>query len=192
MKPTIPIIAAGAGLLLCACIPSVQPFFTGKDVVFDPALLGEWRAKDKEEEPQVWKFGRGKDKAYALTVTDNDGKKGHFSATLFNLKEHRFLDLIAEDCEFATNQVDLVGVSMIPGHLLVHVAQIEPDLKMAFFDFDWLEHYLKENPKALAHRGGDGIVLTATTPQLQRFVLKHVDGGELFSDYGELEKKSAP
>lgn len=192
MKTKTLIMAASAGLLLSACIPSVEPFFLDKDVVFDPTLLGEWQAKDTKNEPQHWKFERGKDKAYALTVTDDEGKQGHFTATLFELKQHQFLDLIADECEFATNQVDLVGFSLIAGHLLVHVAQVEPDLKMAFCDYKWLDEYLKENPKALAHRGGDDIVLTATTRQLQRFVLKHVDGGELFSDYGELVKQAAP
>ena len=65
---------------------------------------------------------------------------------------------------------------------------------MSFADFDWLQGYLKEHPKALAHHGkpeDDPMVLTADTRDLQRFVLKHLKEDELFSDYGEL-KRVAP
>jgi hypothetical protein len=66
-----------------------------------------------------------------------------------------------------------------------------PDLKIAFSDFDWLEDYLEENPGALAHHTEeDRILLTASTKQLQRFVLKHVSGGRLFSEYGTLIRQN--
>ena len=187
-------LAAFTGLLLTACIPSVNPFYTASDVIFDPALVGEWTAKNNKE-PQHWKFEGGKDKSYALTVTDDEGKSGYFNATLFRLQDYRFLDLIPTECEYATNQVDLVGLAMIPGHLLVHVAQVEPELKMAFCDFDWLEKHLKENPQALAQGGKEGgtpMVLTASTAELQQFVLQQMTAGELFSDYGELTRDAAP
>jgi len=70
---------------------------------------------------------------------------------------------------------------MFPGHLLVHVPQIEPTLKLEFFDYDWLAKYLDKNPSALEHhREGERIVLTADTRALQKFVLKHLGKNELF------------
>jgi hypothetical protein len=58
--------------------------------------------------------------------------------------------------------------------MLVGVAAIEPELKLAFPDFQWLGNHLDENPHALAHHKGDGhLLLTADTPALQRFVLQH-------------------
>jgi hypothetical protein len=187
-------VAACAGLLLTACIPSVNPFYTADDVTFEPALVGEWTTRDKSKEPQHWKFEGGEDKAYALTVTDDEGRLGYFKATLFRLQDHRFLDLIPTKCEYATNQVELVGLAIIPGHLLVHVAQVEPELKMAFCDFDWLEKHLKKNPQALAHvgEGEPPVVLTASTAELQQFLMQHLATGELFSEYGELTRDAAP
>ena len=38
----------------------------------------------------------------------------------------------------------------------------------------------------------DRILLTASAKQLQHFVLKHVEGGELFADYGEMTKPLQP
>jgi len=189
MKTRNLITYAVAALLLSGCIPSVHPFYTAKDVVFDDRLLGEWQAKDNSEE-QGWKFEKAGDDAYKLTITDEKGKQGVFTARLFKLKQEHFLDIIPADCEYATNQADLVAFSMFPGHLLVRVSQIEPELKLAFFDFDWLGAHLKDNPKALAHhQEDDRAVLTAQTRDLQRFVLKHLGKGKLFDEPGVMVRK---
>ena len=191
MKHTL-IIACAAALLLTACIPSVNPFYTDKDVVFETQLVGIWQMIESGNQPETWKFGHSSNKVYDLTVTDNEGRKGQFHATLFRLEEQLFLDLIPTDCEFATNQNELVAASMFPGHLLMHVAQIEPELRLAFCDFDWLENHLKDNPEALAHLIEEKrILLTASTSDLQRFVLKYLNNGELFDDYSNLKKQSA-
>jgi hypothetical protein len=190
MKTHNLIIVAGAAVLLCSCIPSVNPFYTDSDLVFDSRLLGDWQEKDSKEEPQLWKFEKADDKACTLTVTEKENKQGKFKAHLFKLKQEYFLDLIPADCNYATNQADLVAFSMFPGHLLVRVSQLEPELKLAFFDFDWLKKYLEKNPKALAHhKENDSIVLTAGTRELQRFVLKHLGEGELFAKPGEMVRK---
>lgn len=137
---------AAAAILLAACIPSVCPFYTDKDVVFDGRLLGEWQAKDNTNDPETWTFEKSTNNAYKLTVVEPQGKTGEFAAHLFKLKQEQFLDLIPTDCNYATNQADLVAFSMFPGHLLVNVRQIEPELSLAFCDFDWLEKYLAQNP----------------------------------------------
>jgi hypothetical protein len=181
-----------AAVLLCSCIPSVNPFYTDQDVVFDTRLLGEWQEKDKSDNPDVWKFDGTTNKMYKLTITEKKGRQGRFNAHLFQLKQELFLDLIPDDCNYATNQADLVGASMYPGHLLVRVPQLEPDLKLAFFDFGWLEELIKKNPKVLAHhKEGDHIILTAGTHDLQKFVLNHLGEDELFEKPDELICKTS-
>jgi hypothetical protein len=191
MKTRNAIALLGIGLLLAACIPSVNPFYTAKDLVFEERLLGEWQEKDKPQEPQIWKFEKGEDKGYKLQVTEKGGKQGQFDAHLFKLKEDLFLDLIPTECNYATNEADLVAASMIPGHLLAHLSQVEPELKIAFTDFDWLQKQLTNNPSILPHRReGDSFVLTASTRELQKFVLKHLGEGELFGKPGEMVRRT--
>ena len=79
MKTRTLIAIAIAGVLLSACIPSVNPFYTDKDLIFDPRLLGEWQVKDSSNEPQLWKFEKGDDKTYKLSVTEKDSKRGEFN-----------------------------------------------------------------------------------------------------------------
>ncbi|MCL5096714.1 MAG: hypothetical protein M1608_04140 [Candidatus Omnitrophica bacterium] len=193
MKPQKLFITTTAAMFLfAACIPSVDPFYTDKDVVFDTLLLGEWQDKDNSNNSHAWTFEKAGDKDYKLTVREKEGKQGQFDARLFKLKDKCFLDIIPTDCSFATNQVDLVGACMFPGHLLLRVSQIEPELKLAFLNFDWLAKYLGEHPKALAHHQEEKrIILTATTSDLQAFVLEHLGEGELFSEQGVMVRKSA-
>jgi hypothetical protein len=182
------IVLIAATVLLGACIPSLNPFYTQKDVVFEPRLVGTWQEKEKTDEPQLWKFEEDKDKVYKLTVSEKEGKQGEFEAHLFKLKEEYFLDIIAT--EIGTNVADLTTASLIPGHLLFRILQFEPDLKLTGMDYDWLQKYLKENPKALAHHvESDHITLTAETKDLQSFVLKHLSEGELFGKPGEMVRK---
>lgn len=62
MKTRKSIALAGAVLLLCFCIPSVNPFYIDKDVVFD-----------------------GGDKVCKLTVTGRKNKHGGFEARQINV-----------------------------------------------------------------------------------------------------------
>jgi hypothetical protein len=189
MKKRNLIAIGAAAILLAACIPSVNPFYGEKDVVFDPHLVGEWQEKGKTNEPEVWKFEQSTNNDYKLTVTE-EGKTGEFSARLFNLKGERFLDVIPTDCKFDDKQAYLVAYSMFPGHLLMRVGQIEPELKLAVSDYDWLEKFLQKNPKAVGHHlESERIILTADTPDLQKFVLKHLGTNELFKEYGEMVRR---
>jgi hypothetical protein len=188
-------LIAVAGLALClpACIPSLNPFYTEKDLVFDARLTGTWQEKREGQEADVWRFEKSGDKTYKLAMTDKEGKQGEFTAHLFKLKQDYFLDLIPNDCNYATNQTDLVAWSMYPGHLLARVPQIEPELKLAFFNFDWLYQQLTNSPSVLAHhREGDRVILTATTRELQHFILKHLSEGELFDKSVEMVRQATP
>jgi len=177
-----------AGCLLVSCIPSVNPYYRPGDRHFDPALLGEWIDGDEH-----WTFSSYPDDELAYRLSYADGQaSGQVKATLFRLGDEQFIDVIAEDFELADGEWELVAASLFPGHLVLHVESIQPRLTMALIDVDWLGDYLENDPGALSHRiADDRILLTGTTRELQRFLRKHLDGGELFSDYTEFARSAA-
>lgn len=187
MKACCVLMAGVAALLLVSCVPSVNPFYRADDVVYEPALVGEWLDGD-----ETWEFERYQDEdSYRLTYSDGDDS-GSMRATLFRLGDHRFLDLIAENIEFADDQWELIEFSVFPGHVVMHVAEIGPSLRLALFDLDWIEALLESNPRALEHTVfDDRILLTGSTRELQQFLKRYVDGGELFpaSDYSEMVRR---
>jgi hypothetical protein len=193
MKTRHYILLASLVALLTACIPSVNSFYEDKDLVSDNHLAGEWQFKEDPGAPdsQLWKFEEAGKGTYKLMVDDNSGKHGEFSAHLFKLKEKLFLDVIPTKVDFATNQIDQVACAIFPGHLLIFVPELDSSLKVAFMDYDWLKKYLDEHSSELAHHKeqDDEILLTASTPKLQKFVLKHFK--EMFGKQNELVHKTS-
>jgi hypothetical protein len=183
-KILLPLVALAA--LIAACVPSVYPFYFDKDVVTDAHLPGNWQESDKTNNPEMWLFENAASNSYAATYTETDGKTGRFEAHLFKLGETTFLDLTPAECNYATNQADLIGISMIPGHLLLRVKLSADKLSVATINPDWLKKFLDQNPNAIAHRvDHDEIFLTSETGTLQKFILKHLGTNELFGEEGD-------
>jgi len=86
------IIAVLAG---CAPVDSLSPLYTETDVVFDPALLGQWH--EKAGEKGGWSFTKADDGGYVLLISDTDDNGQNinlmYEAHLVDLQGHRFLDL---------------------------------------------------------------------------------------------------
>ena len=146
---------------------SLNPLYTEKELVYDPALVGVWA-----DDGHTWTFEKAGEHSYKLVVAHGD-KSSTFVAHLVQLGEHRFLDLCPDLDDLKRDE--LYKVALIPGHLFVKVIQIKPTLRMAVMDSEWLGKLLEKKTKALAHQKmKDGrILLTASTKALQGFVSKH-------------------
>ena len=188
--------------LLPACVPSMNPLYTAKDLVFDPALVGVWAPNGSEE---TWRFEKVGEKRYGLTHTDDDGRKAEFEVHLVKLKKHLFLDLYlvnpGGDEDWKPNNLAAFALIVRPGHMFMKVTQIEPELGISFLDPDWLEDLLKKNPKAVRHErlrfGGDEhdksrLLLTAGTRELQRFVLKYAENEKAFGESSSMKRLPTP
>jgi len=84
-----------AVLLLAGCIvTSIYPFYTAKDIAFEPGLLGQWQ--DVKDENSHWQFTKGGTTAYLITITsgqDTNQIQGH----LFKLSGQTFMDLFGTE-----------------------------------------------------------------------------------------------
>lgn len=186
------LLAVAAAALLVACVPSVNQFYTDKDVVTDARLAGTWSEAGKKERAVTWTFTASTNNAYAVALKDDDGKTGKFEGHLFKLRKELFLDVTPTDCDFGDKQAGFVNVAMLPGHLLFRVKLADDKFSMAMCNPDWIKKFLVENPAAIAHRVvNDGIILTADTAALQKFVLKHLGKDELFGEFAEYERAAA-
>ncbi len=181
-------LALVAGCIFVAgCIPSLNPFYSEQDIVFDPRLLGEWHTKGDTNDVQTWKFEEAETNAYSLVITNKGSKQGKLDAHLFKLDGQLFLDLIPSECKYDSDQADIIAASMFPGHLLLRVPQLEPTLQIAYCDYDWLSKYLEVHPDALPHhKEQNSVVLTPQTGALQAFVIQHLN--ELFQKPEEFER----
>lgn len=173
--------------IITGCVPCLNPIYTDKDLIFDPALVGTWGSGDVKEK---WIFTKAGEKAYKLRQTDSDGLTADFEARLVRLGNYKFLDLMVTNAD----DVKLNGwaaFSLIPAHLVLQVHELGPKLKISAMDPDWVKEWLEKNSKSIEHRkiGEDRYMLIASTADLQKFVLKHADEEGLFGGAHELERR---
>jgi hypothetical protein len=173
--------------VLCGCVPvaSLHCLYTDADVVFEEKLLGTWM-DDPNDPDSTWQFSRMDDpnNSYKLIFTDEEGRKGSFISRLVKLKKKLFLDVYPSGLPWEPedpNDIDYNTFFLIPAHTFLKVDSIEPRLKMSITQEGEMEKLLKENPDAVKHTSvEDRLVLTASTKQLQAFVLKYADDERLF------------
>lgn len=198
--------------LLGSCVPvmSLHSLFTEENIVFNEKLLGTW-VDDPNSPKGTWEFKRVADsaqkdwelpppkkpeKAYNLLLSNEEGAKGSFFAHLVRLEGRLFLDVFPSQlpCAELDPKQDWVfnTAFLIPGHSFAVIDSIEPQLKIRWTNEDEMEKFLKEQPNALKHElVEDKIVLTASTDQLQKFVLKYADDKRIFPAEAVLVRKKA-
>lgn len=182
-------LVAVAGLLAGCVVTSVCPFYTEPDLVFEPALVGDWIKQGNDSENEIWKFEKSGDAAYRFTLIE-ERKATVMEAHAFKLQGQLFLDIASIDRD----------IHVIPPHYLLKVTQLSPTLQMAELNNDWLKDLLAKDPAAIPHhlvKSGDKpedlrVVLTADTPELQKFVLNHLKTEGAWKDSFELTREPLP
>ena len=173
-------------LFLAGCVvTSIYPYYTEKDLIFDPALLGKWVEIGAASQPAAYaQIEQSGKKGYWATIFGADGTNS-VELHLFRLKQQLFLD----SC--STNR----SLDTVPVHQVSKIMEIEPVLKTANLNYGWLVKLLEKNPKAIRHtvlhnpgevRGGR-IVLTADTKELQRFLLKYLNNTNAWNPLSEFK-----
>jgi len=179
--------------LLGGCVPvlSLHPLYTEKDVVFDEKLLSIWT----DDSNGTWEFKRA-EKAYELIVSDEEGKRGLFITHLVKLENRLFLDVYPANLPFGPpedpNKIWFFNAFFfVPAHTFIKINAIEPQLKMQLTIEDKMEKLLKEDPNAVKYERfeDDRLILTASTRQLQKFVLKYADDSRVFTGEFALTRK---
>jgi len=181
---------AALGLVLSGCIvTSVHPFYLERDLVSGTPLLGHWKSpKDAGEQ---WIFEAGDQQALKLTYISGN-ETNLVSAHLFKLGQDTFLDL------FPLKPDGPGFPPAIPSHLLLRVDQLQPSLKMASLNHDWLLKLVQQRPRTVSHliikdgadkdKPDNRVVLTAATPELQRFVRKHLKDEGAWQEADEMQR----
>lgn len=205
MKRSMMIIgfALIAAVVAGCVVTSIYPFYRPKDAVYDPALMGKWIAENETNSATAseywlfesnnsqtlklltinggdWRFETNNSHMMKLTTISGDTTNA-YDAVLFNLGGAKFLDcLIRERHEMHT-----------PGHILLRVESLAPELKVSPLDIGWLKKLVADKPRAIRHvfvpneasaeSTGENLVLTADTTELQRFIRKHLKTDEAWS-----------
>jgi len=190
LRPVALALAAVAMLLTGCWQKSIYAFYKTSDVIFDDALLGDWREqKNDPKDGMAWTFTRGGGtNTYLLKVVDDD-ENAEFDARLFKLGQDRMLDLHSRHR----------SIGDIPAHNLFRIVELGGSLKMQTLDPEFVQKWIVANPKDISFitindpKNPDDkenleYVLAAGTERLQKFVLEHTSDKSFWSDVTELKK----
>jgi hypothetical protein len=85
----------------------------------------------------------------------------------------------------------------LPLHLISKVSRNDANLSLHFMDYGWLAGFVETNPTVIRHiivphnpddtNGDKMLYLTATTRELQKFLLKHAADANAFSSNSAIE-----
>ena len=164
-------------VIATGCITSVHPLFTDEELIFRPELIGTWQDGD---ETMVF---RGIDSARysVLYVEKTDTTK--LIGRLGKLGDHYYLDMTIDPDDQKVN--DLLGAYIFPVHIFFKVSFGNNQLNMNAFAFssDWLEKLIQERRIRIKHEvENDQVLLTASTEELQKFVVKYADEPKAFDN----------
>ena len=198
--------------LMAGCVPvaSLHPLFTKETLVFEEKLLGTW-VEDSNKPEITWEFARldaatvenlpkqlqdEVGKLYRLNVTDNEGRKGVLIACLVKLKDGLFLDVLAD--KFPSGDYDPEKMKLVYNaffflsvHTFVRIDALGDKLKLRLTDDDGFRKLIEAEPKAVkCETVEERIILTASTEELQAFMIKYAADERLFPNDVTLTRKS--
>ena len=201
MKTRTIILIVVLAILAGSCIPSLFPLYTKDDILFDDRIEGEWDGgfdylgiwtieklehhpganfmspkwiePDKDSDPE--------NLVYKLSIrqkTETDTVEAEFKLHLLELGDYMYMNIHPDDYDLYH---EFLSWHMIAANTFMRVEIQEDRLEVRAFDPSFLEKLIDENRIRIDHMRLGGILITAPTGDLQKFVMKYSDEkGALF------------
>lgn len=183
-----------AALFLSSClVSSLNPFYTEKDITYIPGLLGSWHDQDSciwvvEQYQQGTSFmgPTTPTNYYRISYYEKNKdayKKSIFKLVLFSLKDMQFIDFYPEEYELET---DLASYHVLPVHTLARFSMEGENIVFKWYNDEWLSSLFEKNRLRIQHETipispeYKRQVLTASTEELQKFLLKYGNDANAF------------
>ena len=155
-------------LLLVGCVPSLHPFYTSKDLVYEPLLEGTW----SDGEKATWIYEKSQDSSYTVTYID-DTTPGIFDCHLFKIGNQTYIDFYPRELPTSIKDQlnDFYKFHLLPIHTLAKLTFKKDSIDMAMMDMDFLKELSQKNKLNTKYEKiEDAIVFTASSKELQKFI----------------------
>lgn len=162
-------------LIVAGCVPSLHPIYKKGQAIFDSELVGVWDA-ERGPVPGRWVFSRHANEASYRLEYKRDDETEIFRARLVKIGDQNYLDLsLSESNDFFDRLSDFGKSHVLLVHTFARLNLEDDTATISFLDPQWLSKLLSKDPAALRHERRGGVVITATTEELQAFIEKHAD-----------------
>jgi hypothetical protein len=178
-------------VLLQGCIvKSLHPFYKESDVVFRKQLVNTW--VDQDSNRWVIKPFAKKPNAYEMHWRHHGEKDVVMLANLFTLNGNLYFDFypLSDNRE---EQLVIFDLHLTPTHSIAKVQVLnENEVQIQWFNEEWLRSLFEQNRIKISHEavrdedsqnpGDKYYVLTASTDELQKFIIKYGNDPKAFDN----------
>jgi len=182
-------------ILIAGCVRSLYPLFTEDDIIFNPKLIGTWSETDGKN---TWIFQKSGEKNYELRYFQAEygdvlgkmerGDTAKFIAQLGKLGKYYFLDISPGETNTKVKN-GFYNFHLLPVHSISRIWLEGDTVRLSLLDNDWLKRMIDNNAFKISHsRISDQIILTASTEELQDFVVRYAENNKAFPKPGELHR----
>ncbi|MEJ1237674.1 hypothetical protein WBG78_06085 [Chryseolinea sp. T2] len=182
---------ASLAILQGCIVKSLHPFYTPNDLVFKKELINHWTDQDGNH----WQIVPVKESnvSYELRhYKHSEQPEEIFIAHLFHLNNQLYLDLFPVANDSQANDM-MFNMHLIPAHSIARVVKISGnEVQIRWLNEKWLRSLFTENKIKISHEVVRDVnvkddsdlnyVLTASTEELQKFIIKYGDEDDAFID----------
>ena len=183
-------------LLFTGCLTTLYPIFTEKDLVYKPELIGNWKigGDDKKGSAEInsltkettvelpGKISSIKGKGYLITYRDEENAvTGSFIAFLARIGKHLYFDYYPVQLKTEKNADEFYMQHFVKMHTPYRVNILKNGgFELNQLEANYLDKLIDEKKIRIRHEiNSDGAaVITASTEELQQYILKYGDDPE--------------
>ena len=180
-------------IFLSGCLTTLHPIFTEKDLAYDPKLIGTWKTENQGNKGSVeisnlasessleipGNISSIKQKGYFISYRDENGKiSEQYIAFLARIGKHLYFDYYPADKKEDRKLDEFFGVHFIKMHTSYRV-EISKDgsFELSRLDEGYVTKLIDEKKIRISYEkdADDNTVITASTKELQQYLLKYGD-----------------
>jgi hypothetical protein len=166
-----------SALILTSCMASLYPLYLPENLTLLKGIEGKWESDSTEIGDETWEFTKHDSLSYDLIYTEF-GNPGSFDAHFVKLDTYLFIDMSPKPAE---SDNETYSGMLVPTHLFGRVWFQGDSLIIGWLDSEWLDEKIEDGEISLQHESQENDkLLTASTQDLQAFVLRYVDSVDAF------------
>jgi len=180
-------------IFLSSCLTTLHPIFTEKDLAYDPRLIGTWNTENEGKEGKViinnlatensvdlpGNISAIKQQGYFIIYQDKNGKvTDQYIAFLSRIGKHLYFDYFPADKKEDRKLDEFFGVHFVRMHTSFRVEILKDgSFELSQLDGSYVKSLIDEKKIRISHEtdADDNTVITASTKELQQYLLKYGD-----------------
>jgi hypothetical protein len=180
-------------IFLSSCLTTLHPIFTEKDLAYDPKLIGTWKADSTGNKRRAvitnlstessidlpGNISSIKQEGYLISYQNEHGTTSErYIAFLARIGKHLYFDYYPADKKEDRKLDEFFGVHFVKMHTSYRV-DISKDgsFELTQLDEGYVRKLIDEKKIRISHEtdADDNTVITASTKELQQYLLKYGD-----------------